>query len=202
MNKAIKYLIISDIFIFTGFGLINPILAIFVKENLIGGTIFAAGLASMIFMLTKSLVQLPFSRYIDSHDSRIKWLILGTFIIAFVPVIYLLSSNIKHIYLAQFLYGIGSGLAFPAWLGIWSFNLDKGHESFEWSLYSTLVGVGTAVSAAVGATIAGLFGFKYTFVFVGVMSMVGCGVLFNLEKKYGKGVTQYRHHRRKNHKSH
>ena len=45
MNRTIKLLMISDIFVITGFGLIDPILAIFIKENLTGGTIFAAGFA-------------------------------------------------------------------------------------------------------------------------------------------------------------
>ena len=54
MNRTIKLLMFSDIFVLTGFGLIEPILAIFIKENLVGGTIFAAGLASMIFLVTKS----------------------------------------------------------------------------------------------------------------------------------------------------
>lgn len=187
MNKAIKLLIISDIFVFTGFGLIDPILAIFVKENLAGGTIFAAGLASMIFLLTKSIVQIPFSRFVDSHDDRIKWLIFGTSIISIVPLMYFFSTDIRHIYLAQFLHGIGTGLAFPTWLGIWSLNLDRGHESFEWSLYSALVGIGTAASAAVGGSLAGLFGFKYTFLFVAAMSMVGCGVLFLFGEEVWQG---------------
>lgn len=202
MDKAIKLLMISDIFVFTGFGLIDPILAIFVKENLVGGTIFAAGLASMIFMLTKSIVQIPFSRFVDSHDDRIKWLIIGTFIISTVPLMYFFSTNIHHIYFAQFIHGIGTGLAFPTWLGIWSLNLDKGHESFEWSLYSALVGIGTAASAAIGGSLAGLFGFEYTFLFVAAMSMLGCGTLFFLEKKYGKGVMLHSHHRYRHHRRH
>ena len=55
---TIKLLMISDIFLVTGFGLIDPILAIFIKENLIGGSIFAAGFASTLFLVT--------NYYIDS----------------------------------------------------------------------------------------------------------------------------------------
>ena len=44
MNRIIKLLMISDVFVLTGFGLVQPILAIFIKDNLVGGTIFAAGL--------------------------------------------------------------------------------------------------------------------------------------------------------------
>src|SRR3989338_9240772 len=183
MNKTIKLLILSDIFVITGFGLIDPILAIFIKENLIGGTIFAAGFASTLFLITKSIVQLPFSRYVDSHKDKIKWLIIGTLLISIVPFIYIFVNHINYIYMAQVLYGIGSGLAYPTWLGLWSTHLDKKHESFEWSLYSTFLGIGTAITAAIGATIAEFFGFGYTFAMVGVMGVISGFVLFKLEKK-------------------
>jgi len=200
MNRTIKLLIFSDIFVLTGFGLIDPILAIFIKENLIGGTIFAAGLASMLFLITKSIIQLPFSKYVDKHDDKVKWLILGTFLIASVPFIYIFTRHIQYIYLAQIIYGIGSGLAYPTWLGLWSTNLDKKHESFEWSLYSTVVGLGVACTAAIGAAIAQFIGFNYTFALVGIMSLIGCFVLFNLEKKREKLRKPYIHHYHKRRK--
>ncbi|MBW3002937.1 MFS transporter [Candidatus Woesearchaeota archaeon] len=186
MNKIIKLLIFSDIFVTTGFGLIEPILAIFIKENLIGGTIFAAGIASTLYLITRCIVQLPFSRYVDNHDRKARWLIVGTFLIAMVPVVYIFASKIQHIYAAQILYGLGAGLAYPTWLGLFSTHLDRKHESFEWSLYSTLTGLGTAASAIVGASIAQAFGFTYTFILVGIMSVIGCIVLFWLDKKNGK----------------
>ena len=183
MNRTIKLLMISDIFLITGFGLISPILAIFIKENLIGGTIFTAGLASTTHIVLKSLIQLPFSKYVDSHDDKIKWLLLGTFLMATVPFIYMQATHIVHIFIAQVIFGISSGLSFPTWLGLWSTNLDKKHESFEWSLYSTLTGLGTASTAAIGAGIAQYFSFKVTFLGAGFMAMIGALILFTLEKK-------------------
>jgi DHA1 family quinolone resistance protein-like MFS transporter len=181
MNRTIKLLMLSDVFGATAFGLIGPILAIFIKDNLTGGTIFAAGFASMLFLLTKSLVQLPFSRHVDKSSDKVKWLIAGTAIISVVPFVYIFATDVAHIYLAEILLGIGHGLAFPTWLGLWSINLDKGHESFEWSLYSTLTGVGAAITAAIGAAIAQFAGFTYTFVLVGITSIAGCGILLWLE---------------------
>ncbi|MBW3004645.1 MFS transporter, partial [Candidatus Woesearchaeota archaeon] len=186
MNRTIKLLMFSDIFFMTGFGLIDPILAIFIKENLVGGTIFAAGLASTLFLITKCLVQLPFSRYVDSHDDKIKWLLIGSCLIATVPFIYIFTRHVYYIYFAQILYGLGSGLAYPTWLGLWSTHLDKNHESFEWSLYSTLTGLGTAVTAVIGAAIAEFIGFNYTFALVGLMSIIGCIILLWLEAKNAK----------------
>ncbi len=170
----------------TGFGLIEPILAIFIKENLVGGTIVAAGFAGALFLVTKCLVQLPFSRYVDKHDNHAKWLIISTFFIAAVPFIYIFATNVKHIYIAEIFYGIGSGLAFPTWVGLWTRYLDKKKESFEWSLYSTLTGLGTAATAAIGAAIAEFIGFQFTFALVGLMSLVGCFILFGLNKQKKK----------------
>jgi len=180
MNRTLKLLMISDIFVVTGSGLIEPIIAIFIRENMIGGSIFSAGLASMIFLLTKSIVQLPFSRFIDKHDDKLRWLLLGSFFNVVVPILYIFARNVNMIYFAQFLLGIGSGLAYPTWLGIWSANLDKRHRSYQWSMYSTLTSLGTAASAAIGAYMAQIFGFEITFVIVALMSLAGCMILFGL----------------------
>lgn len=181
MNRTLKFLMISDIFYGTGFGLVAPIVAIFIKEDLRGGSIFAAGIATTIFILIKSVVQLPFSRYVDRYDCKLKWLKVGYALILFNPLIYIFADDMNYIYVAEAIHGIGSGLAFPAWLGLWSTHLDRGHESFEWSLYSTVVGLGSAATAAAGAAIAEFIGFNLTFVLVEIMTILGFIVLFFLK---------------------
>ena len=185
MNKTIILLTLSDILVLTGFGLIQPILAIFIKENLVGGTIFAAGVASMTFIIVKSVVQIPLSKIVDrrKRSFRIKIVVLGTFLISIVPFIYILSNHVNFIYIAQILHGLGSGLSFPSWVGIWSKCSDISQRSYHWSLYSTLTGIGTGAAALIGASIAELFGFVYTFIIVGVMSLFGCFILLVLETK-------------------
>ncbi len=204
MNRTIKLLMFSDIFLLTGFGLIDPILAIYIKENLVGGTIFAAGLASTLFLMTKCAVQLPFSRYVDEHDDKVKWLIIGSLLISSVPFIYIFAPSITFIYCAQILYGLGSGLVFPTWLGLWSANLDKKHKSFEWSLYSTLTGIGTAITATLGAAIAEFAGFIYTFVFSGTMALFGSLILFGLNRRNEMAkkvpIMHYHRHRKSTHR--
>ncbi|HPJ31113.1 MAG TPA: MFS transporter [Methanothrix sp.] len=181
MNRTIKLLMLSDIFVLTGFGLIQPILAIFINEGVAGGNILTAGVASTLFLVTKSLVQLPFSRYIDNSKTKTKWLILGTALIAAVPVMYIFIDDIRQVYLAETLYGIGSGLAYPTWVGLWSLNLKPGRESFEWSVYSTSTGLGTAATAAAGAALASLAGFTATFILTGLLCLLGCSILLMLD---------------------
>lgn len=188
MNRVIKFLMISDILVLTSFGLVEPILAIFFKDNLIGGTILAAGLAGTVFLLVKSAIQLPFSKYVDSHSykERLRWLIIGTFLVSIVPFIYIFSNHMYWIFLAQAIHGLGSGLAYPTWLGLWSTHLDKKKESFEWSLYSTMTGLGTALTAAIGAAMAQFIGFNFTFLFVGILSLIGCMMLFEIDRRKNK----------------
>lgn len=185
MNRTIKILMFSDLFIMTSFGLIDPILAIFYKENLIGGSIFMAGIASTIFLLTKSSLQLPFSRYVDkfSYKNKLRWLIAGSILVAIVPFIYIFSKHIYTIFIAQLIHGIGTGLAYPTWLGLWSTNLDRKQESFEWTLYSTVTGFGTALTATAGAATAEFIGFNYTFLIVGIIAIIGCLLLLKLKNQ-------------------
>ncbi len=174
---------ISDVFSLTGFGLIDPILAIFIKENLEGGTVFTAGLAAGLFLITKSLVQIPFSLKVDQQKNKIPFLLAGMIIVTLVPLIYIFSQNIYWIYVAQILHGLGAGLAFPAWLGLWSVSLDKGRESFEWSFYSTITSVGMAITGALGGALAQFVGFRATFAVVSLLSFIGCLILLRLTVK-------------------
>lgn len=183
MNRNIKYLILSDITILTWFGLITPILAIFIKEDILGWTIFAAGLASTLFLISKSLIQLPFSRYVDTHDNKKRLLLIGSFLVVVVPFLYLIASDIRHIYLIQIFYGIGSGITYPTRLGIRSISLDKRKESFERSLYSTAISIGTAITAAVWWALAQYAWFNVLFISIGVFSLIWTLILFKIRNK-------------------
>lgn len=184
MNRTMKLLMLSDIFVLTGFGLIQPILAIYINDGgLTGGTILSAGMASALFLFVKSLVQLPFGHYVDKQPGKSNWLILGTLLMTAVPIIYLSANSIYHVYLAETIYGLGSGLAYPTWLGLWSANLDKGKESFQWSVYSTSTGLGTAATGAAGAALASHAGFAATFISAGLLCLLGCLALIVMERR-------------------
>jgi predicted MFS family arabinose efflux permease len=182
MNKTLKLLIFSDIFVLSGFGFIAPILAIFIKDNLVDGTIVAAGIASAIYMITHSLLQILFSYKFNPKD-RLWMLRFGTLLIALVPFGYILSTHIWHIYIIEFIYGVGAAFAYPSWSSFFTANLEKGKRGFQFSLYSSAVGIGTAITAGAGALIAEKTSFQIVFILAGILAMVGLGILFKLEKK-------------------
>ena len=193
MNRVIALLIISDLFLLTGFGLVDPIFAIFMTQNLTNGTLVTAGIAIMLFFLVKSLLQLPLAHYIDKHGNSEFFLVGGCLIIAAVPFLYSVATHINHIYLIQVLYGIGSALAYPTWLGLFSTNIDKKKENFEWAVYSTCEGVGTALSAFIGAQLAAIIGFRSVFIIVGILSLIGACILLFLGKQNKKMAYHYKY---------
>jgi len=66
VNRVIMFMIYSDFFIQMGWGLINPIIAVFMTEQIAGGDVAVAGIAASILMVTQAVVQIPVARWIDA----------------------------------------------------------------------------------------------------------------------------------------
>ncbi len=187
MRKELILLIISDILIVGSFGLIAPILAIFIKDGISGGSIVAAAIATSIFWLVKSIVQIPLSIYIDSKRGKLSFLIVGTLLVILVPIIYAFSPSVNFIYLAQGIYGLGAAMATPTWLSLFSMYLNKKHRGLEWSIWSTSIGIALAFAAFLGGKLVDPSGlnieFKSLFFIVSAVSFLGMLVLFLISKK-------------------
>lgn len=188
MNKKLLLLILSDILILSSFGLIGPIFAIFIIENLEGGTIVAAGLATTIFLVVKSTVQLPLSKIIDKEKHKTHSLLLGTFLIISVPFIYVSAKSVYVIFIAQAVYGLGAALAYPSWFSLFTTYMDKRHRGFEYTIWSTGVGIGGALAAYLGAEVANLLGFKILFFVVGGIALMGFLILIVLNRIEDKKI--------------
>lgn len=191
MRKVIKILIASDVIHYAGFGLVAPIFAIFLKENLIGGSIVTAGIASAMYILIKSIAQLPIAKYIDKRTHKANLLILGSFIMALVPFLYIWSTHIAHIYCIQVLFGITSAMTYPPWLSLFSTNISKRKEGFEWSVYSTWVGLSTAAAAYFGAFVAYTFGFDVLFYIIGGLALLSALATCLLKKREIKKIENH-----------
>ena len=182
MNKKLILLIISDVLILSSFGLIAPIFAIFIKDGLIGGSLVTAGLATTIFLAVKSVLQLPLTWHVDKQKHKTRLLILGTFLIITVPFIYIIAKSVYTIFIAQIVYGLGAALAYPAWFSLFTTYIDKKHKGFEYAIWSTGIGIGTAIAAFLGAEIASSFGFDYLFFVVGFFAFLGFLLLIILDR--------------------
>ncbi len=182
MNKKLALLILSDILIVSSFGLIGPIFALFINQDLNGGVV-SAGIATAIYWGVKSTIQLPLSKYlIDKHKRKTQLLLIGTFLIITVPLMYVLAQDVKLIFLAQAVYGLGTALAYPSWFSLFTFYMDKKKRGFEYSLWSTSIGLGSGAAAFFGANIAKILGFRPLFLVVGAIAFTGFLILIVLDR--------------------
>ena len=195
MKRIVKLLILSDVFIFSGFGLIAPILAIFIKENLIGGSIQAVGIATMIFILSKSILQPTFA-YVAKPKHVKSMLIGGTALFLVVPLIYIFATHVRYVYLASFIHGLSAAIAYPPWFRLFTRNITKGREGFEWSVYGAIEGAGSGATAYIGAFLAEKFGFYVVFLIVAFMLLCGLAtILFMFFYPKNKNKFQKQKHR-------
>lgn len=188
-NPIVRALTISDIFVLSGLGLINPIFAVFLTDSIPGGSLQVAGIASMIYLLTKSLGQLPAAYIID----RIKgerddfWAMLaGSFITSVVPIFYLFARAPMHVYFIQFFYGLGQAFSFPSWMAIFTRHIDTKKEGVQWGIYYTCTDLAGAGAAALGGVIASNIGFPPLFVLVSFFTFIGSCWLLWIYKKVNK----------------
>ena len=189
-NKIVKYLVLSDLVFYAGWGLITPIFAIFIVNNIQGGTILIAGIASSIYWVLKSALRVPLGVFLDSHKGEKDdyfFLVFGLLIAALVPFGYIFSKLPWHIYTLQAIYAIGMAMSVSGWAAIFTRHIDKGKESTEWGLDSASYGIGMGVAAAVGGLAVTTFGFNSVFVAVGIMGLLGVVLLLGIRNKI-KGV--------------
>ncbi|MEK7606776.1 MAG: MFS transporter [Patescibacteria group bacterium] len=173
MNPIIKILIFADVFLFSGLGFMTPILAIFIKDNLPGGSIAAAGIASTVYLVTKAVLQIPLARWMDREPANVRefWtMIFGYLVVALIPFGYLVIRNVQDLYLLQVLHGIGAAIGYPGFMAIFTKFADHEKAAMSWSTYSTSVIIGMAITAAAGGWLGEAYGFATVFVVVGLFA--------------------------------
>ncbi len=182
INKTIKFLIFSDFFLLFSIGLLSPILAVFVLDH-VENSMEVVGYAVACYWVARVFMVIPFSWLMDRTKGELdeySFMVLGTFFIAFIPLLYMVASEPWHLYLIQIFNGFANAMAVPAWRVLFTNHIDKDFIGFEWSLEDVGIGIATAASAAFGAIIADRFGFTMLFGIMSFFALMSSLILFLL----------------------
>jgi len=189
INKVIKCLVLSDLVFWAGWGLVTPIFAIFIVNNIEGGSILVVGIASAIYSILMAILRIPFGMYLDKRPGEkddFWFLTLGLFTAALTPFGFIFSTTPLQIYLLQSIHAIGMAMSLSAWPAIFTRHLDKGKESTEWGLDATAIGLGGGIFEAIGGWAVTQFGFNLVFIAVGVLGIIGAMILIALKDEIKK----------------
>jgi DHA1 family quinolone resistance protein-like MFS transporter len=185
VNKVIKIMVFSDLFLSSGWGLVAPILAIYIIKDIKGGDVEVAGIAMGIYWLIKSILQIPIARYLDrNHGEKddLYALIGGTILASLTPIGFIFATLPWHIYALQGVHALGLAMAVPSWSAIFTRHIEKGKEAFSWSLDSSSIGLSAGVAGVLGGTTAKIFGFAPLFIGVSIFGLMAAFLFFLIRK--------------------
>lgn len=183
ISRIIKYFIISDLFLITGWGLISPIFAIFVIEKIAGATIATVGIAAAVYWILKAFIQMPIGIYLDKTEGEKDdfYVLIGGLVLASLTAfLFIFIDKIWQLFLLQVVHALAFALYTPAWAAIFSRHLDKNRYAFDWSLDSTIVALASGVSGAIGGLVAQTFGFEIIFIGASILTLIAAVVIFVL----------------------
>ncbi len=188
VNLVVRILVLSDFFLFFATGLLSPIYAVFVLDNIEGASLEVIGFATAIYWISRVISVIPLSKLMDrikGEKDEYYLMILGTLIISSMPLCYIFIDKAWQIYVVQFFNAVAYSLVIPAWRVIFTKNMDKDRVGYEWSLDDVGVGIATAISATIGSFIASRLGFEYLFVFIFLVGFTSVLVLLILYRGEG-----------------
>lgn len=183
LNKIIKYLVLSDLIFYTGWGLISPIFAIFVLDSIIGGTAFVVGLSAGINLIVRSILRIPFGIYADKSQKISYYMMFyGLFISALVPIGYIYSNLPWHLYILQAVLGASLAMSVSGFTCLYSRHMDRGKESTEWGIDAVAVGIGPGIAGILGGLALTYFSFNLVFIGVAFLGLIGTFALLVIKK--------------------
>ena len=171
MQRELKILLLSSaLFILAG-GLFGPIYAVFVEE--IGGDLLTAGSAYAAFAIAAGVLIFFLSKWEDHVKHQEKLVVIG-FVFSCIGFLgYLFIRQPWHLFVVQIIFGLGEAVGTPAYDGLYSRNLDKGKFVSEWGMWESMQWIVTAVAAAAGGLLANLYGFRFLFGIMFIVSLIG-----------------------------
>ncbi len=180
VNRVVKYFIFSDLALLSGWGFMEPVFSIFVLQKIAGATLETIGISAAIYLILKSVIQIPIANYLDRNSDEgknLRVVVGGLFLASLTALSFVFIKSVWELYAVQALHAVALALYVPSWSGIFSRHLDKDRISFDWSLDSTVIGLAMGISGFFGAILANQFGFAVVFVLAAAFSFIGAFML-------------------------
>jgi len=176
INRIVFFLIKADFWFFSALGLVAPVFAVFLTDQLKDGSIEVAGFAVAIYWIVKSIFEIPIAKFLDKHKGErddLMFLVAGYLIVALIHFGYTQATLSWHIYILEFFYALAMALAMPGWSAIFTRHIDKGREGFDWSIEHVVYSVGTGITGALSGILVTNYGFNTIFIIAGIIATIG-----------------------------
>lgn len=182
INKVVRLFVLSDFFLMSAWGLIGPIMAIFIVDFIkTSNPAMVAGTAAGIYWIIKAILQIPISGFLDRKKGEkddYYSLMIGMCISSFIPIGYIFASAPWHIYSLEAVHAAGMAMVLPAWSGIFTRHIEKGHEAMSWGFDSSALSFGAGIAGLLGGTLVGVIGFPSLFMAVTALGLISAFLIW------------------------
>jgi MFS family permease len=138
------------------------------------------GIAAAIYWILRSVLQVPIANYLDrtpgEHDDFMA-LVGGLLLVGISAIAMCWVTQVWELYAIHAIHAVAFALYYASWPTIFSRHLDKDNISLDWSLDSSVAGIGAGVTGFLGGVIAGTLGYNVVFVVAGLLAFIAAFVL-------------------------
>lgn len=166
-------LLVCEIMTSGSYGLIMPILPLFLTDKISGTNLMSIAIAVAIYLFAQACFSWIFSSYMHHTKTRERaraGLFFGSAVITLVPVAYIYSTDMTQIMLAQILLGLGYGLMYPAWSWLANDHAPNKYLNSLKNLHSLISALALSAIAAMGGFTAYFYGYN---ALLGMMMIFG-----------------------------
>jgi MFS family permease len=175
VNQIVRAYIISESFVWSAWNLVIPILAIFVVDNIKGGSIQTAASAYSIYLLTRVVFELICGKILVKTNDSKKYTIalMGIVILGFSYLFFSISQSVSTLLIGYMVAGLGLGLSAPAKNALFSIHIEKNKEATDWSIADAVTFGCMALASALGGFFVSVYGFQVLFAIAAAVNFLG-----------------------------
>lgn len=158
-TKIVLLLTFSDVFSWGIYASISAIVGIYLANKLDGNAIEYIGIGTGVYMLVRSILQLPIGFLTDriKRDRDELTLLMASNILMGIPFLLYPMITTPYLYFGlQFIFGIGTAINLVCWRKLFARNLDRNREGEEYALYETIMSLAIAVFSIVTGVISNI----------------------------------------------
>jgi MFS family permease len=161
----------------TGAGLVAPLLPIYARE--LGAGALQIGMIFGAFSLSRSIFVPYFGKLSDVKGKK-PFLSLGLFIYFVLSILYVFSNQIQTLILLRLGQGVASAMILPVAQAYVGMLTPKNREGFTMGLFNVSLYGGLSVGPVLGGLVRDWFGFRISFLSMGILALFGFLLCFSL----------------------
>ena len=180
-NNALKSLFIYNGIFVMAAAMFGPLYAIYVERFIDGVT--AISISWAVFLISTSIFTYIISKNGDAIKEK-EYLLLAGYVARILSWVFMIFvHNLWSLIIVQILLGLGESLGTPSFNALFANHLDKNKYIKEYSAWSLVANLTSAVGILAGGFIVNNFGFKTLFILMSIFSLISfLGILLKPRK--------------------